>query len=351
MTSTTPVFVRGIRTLAARFMPDPFVLLMLGAVVLGFLWPQGALAEGPPSLGTVTTFGISLVFFLHGAKLNPAALVSGLGQWQVHVLIQLTTFVLFPLLCYAIYRLTGSLLPTDLGIGLYFLGAVPSTIASSVAMTALARGNVPVAVFNASISGLIGMVATPFLMTLIGTRLVELSLIEAVRDIALQLLLPFALGQWSRPITAAFIARHSVWIGRTDRFVIALIVYGSFAKATADNAWSGIAATDIAIVIALVVAVLFTAIAATRFAARRLGLSRADEAALVFCGSKKSLATGAPMAQVLFAGSPSLSMVVLPLMIYHQVQLTVCAVLAGRYAAAAEADKPGSPAPTTAPAA
>lgn len=323
---------RKFSALISRFIPDSFILMMAAAVLLGFLWPQGGLSDGPLQLGLVTSVGIALVFFLHGANLDSSALLSGLKQWRVHGVVQATTFIFFPLLCIAIYYLSAPVLDEKLRIGLFFIGAVPSTIASSVAMTALAKGNIPVAVFNASVSGLFGMLATPIIMTWIGTNHIEFSLIDAFYGIALQLLLPFILGQISRPLTANFIKRHKGWIGKIDRIVIALIVFGSFAKATADQAWSNISLSDIIIVIFLVGAILGCALLFTTKISNIMGLNQADEAAVVFCGSKKSLAAGAPMAQILFAGNPALSMIVLPLMVYHQLQLMVCAILAKGYA-------------------
>jgi sodium/bile acid cotransporter 7 len=64
---------------------------------------------------------------------------------------------------------------------------------------------------------------------------------------------------------------------------------------------------------------------------RRLGFSREDEITIVFCGSKKSLSSGIPMAKVFFAPG-ALGMVILPLMLFHQIQLMVCAVLAAQWA-------------------
>ena len=321
----------------ARFVPDTFVLLMLGAVALALLWPAGGVPGGPLRLEVVTPLGIALVFFLHGANLAPRALYAGFSNWRVHLLVQGATFVMFPVLGFALFAATRTLLPQALGLGFFFLAALPSTISSSVAMTALGRGNVPAAVFNASLSGLIGMIVTPLLLGLLGSRATgHIDVGHAIGDIALTLLLPFALGQVSRPLTAGFIARHKAWLGRLDRGVILLIVYGSFASSTASGTWSQFEIADFVVTAVLVLALLAVALTLTRLIARSLGLSRADEVTAVFCGSKKSLANGAPMAQILFAGSASMGLLMLPLMLYHQAQLMVCAVLARRYALAAE---------------
>ena len=321
-----------------RFLPDRFVTLMIASAVLGFLLPGLGASDGPLRLGLVTKIGIAFVFFLHGANLAPENLVAGVKNWKVHVLIQATTFTMFPILGLAIYFGLAPVLPESSRLGFFFLAALPSTISSSVAMTVLAKGNVPVAVFNATLSGLLGLVLTPLMISVVtATGSVQFSLFDAIINIAMTLLAPFVVGQMVRPVIKGFLAEHKPIISWIDRGVILLIVFTSFATSTAGGIWSRFTALEIAATLGLVLVLLALAFGVTIFTARQLKLSQEDEAAAVFCGSTKSLANGAPIAQILFAGSPVLGVILLPLMLYHQLQLIACAVMAQRYAKRADA--------------
>ncbi|MEM5517689.1 bile acid:sodium symporter family protein [Henriciella sp. AS95] len=333
-----------------KFIPDRFVLLMIGAVILALIFPQLGTSDGPLRLGTVTEWGIALVFFLHGANLDRQKLVTGLKNWRVHLLIQTTTFVVFPILGLILYFSLRQTLPEFLLLGFFFVAALPSTVSSSVAMTALARGNVPVAVFNATLSGLLGMIITPALMSIVtATGETNFSVLDAMVDIAITLLLPFILGQLARPLIKTLLVKYKSITSKIDRGVILLIVFSSFAESTAGGVWSQFSLVEFVVTIALVLVFLGLAFSYTIFASKRLSLPLDDESATVFCGSTKSLANGAPIAQILFAGNPSLGLIMLPLMLYHQLQLMACAVMAQRYARkteemleAAAADAPAS---------
>jgi sodium/bile acid cotransporter 7 len=323
-----------------RMKLDPFVAAMLGAVALAFLRPGLGASGGALHLELATSVGVGVVFFLHGAALSPKALRDGAANWRLHLLVHASTFGLFPSLGLAIFWAGGGWMPEDARLGVFYLCALSSTISSSVAMTALGRGNVAGAVFDATLSGLLGMVLTPALVSLVARGAGHaLPLGPAIVGIFMKLLLPFAAGQALRPWAGRFVHRHKVWANRADRGVILLIVYGAFCDAAAQGVWARYGA-GVIVELALIAAALLAAVlCTTTFVARTLGFSRADEVAAVFCGSKKSLANGAPIAKVLFGAAPGLGLIILPLMIYHQLQLIVCAVLARRYAAAAaEAD-------------
>ncbi len=312
---------------------DGFVLIMLAAIALAVAAPELGTGDGPLHLGLVTSLGVALVFFLHGAALSRDKLVAGAKHWRLHTFVQLFTYVVFPLIGAALMFALHDRLPADLLLGVFFLCALPSTVSSSVAMTSMARGNVPGAIFNATISGLIGMALTPLLMGLvISASGASMPLGKALTGVALQLLLPFALGQLARPVIGAWLGRHKPITSKIDRGVIVLIVYSSFCDATAEGLWHQYSWQTIAAVMALAAVLLFAILATTTFVARRLGFSIEDEITAVFCGSKKSLANGIPMAKILFAGHPALGLLVLPLMVYHQLQLIVCSVMASRYA-------------------
>ncbi|MCD9121400.1 MULTISPECIES: bile acid:sodium symporter family protein [Cupriavidus] len=312
---------------------DGFVLIMLTAIAVALAAPELGTGDGPLHLGLVTSLGVALVFFLHGAALSRDKLVAGAKHWRLHTFVQVFTYVVFPLIGAALMFGLRDQLPADLLLGVFFLCALPSTVSSSVAMTSMARGNVPGAIFNATISGLIGMALTPLLMGLvISASGASMPLGKALTGVALQLLLPFALGQLARPVIGGWLGRHKAITSKIDRGVIVLIVYSSFCDATAEGLWHQYSWQTIAAVMGLAAVLLFAILATTTFVARRLGFAIEDEITAVFCGSKKSLANGIPMAKILFAGHPALGLLVLPLMVYHQLQLIVCSVMASRYA-------------------
>ncbi|AGH84997.1 bile acid:sodium symporter [Ralstonia solanacearum] len=330
---------------------DGFIRAMLVMVLLALLFPSLGASAGPLHLDIVTVLGVSLVFFLHGAALSREKIVEGARNWRLHLFVQSCTFVLFPLIGAAILVACKPFIPAELLLGVFYLCALPSTVSSSVAMTAMAKGNVPAAIFNATISGLIGMVATPLLMSfVIQASGAELPVGKALLGVAEQLLLPFVLGQLLRPAIGGFITRYKAIINKVDRAVILLIVFNSFADSTHAGVWSKYPWETIVAVAIMSGALLFVVLGATTWIARRFGFGLADEITAVFCGSKKSLANGVPMAKILFAGNPALGLIVLPIMIYHQLQLIVCSTLARRYAdriAHAEdraADRAGQPA-------
>ncbi|WP_439891991.1 bile acid:sodium symporter family protein [Ralstonia sp. 25C] len=334
---------------------DGFIQAMLVMVLLALFFPALGASDGPLHLDVVTILGVSLVFFLHGAALSREKIIEGARNWRLHLFVQSCTFILFPLIGAAILLACKPFIPAELLLGVFYLCALPSTVSSSVAMTAMAKGNVPAAIFNATISGLIGMIATPLLMSfVIHASGADLSVGKALLGVAEQLLLPFVLGQLLRPAVGGLINKYKTIINKVDRVVILLIVFNSFADSTHAGVWSKYPWETIVAVAIMSGALLFVVLGATTWLSRRAGFVLADEVTAVFCGSKKSLANGIPMAKILFAGNPALGLIVLPTMIYHQLQLIVCSALARKYAdrvAHAEADakvQEGAPARRTA---
>jgi len=312
---------------------DGFLLSMLGAIALALAFPVLGTSTGPLHLGTVTTVGVGLVFFLHGASLSTERLRAGAGHWRLHLFVQSSTYVVFGLIGVVVSLLGHGLLPQTLLDGFFYLCVLPSTVTSSVALTAVARGNVAGAVFNATLSSLIGMVLTPLLINLwLHTTGHGLSLRAEIIGIARELLLPFIAGHLLHRRLAPWIERNKRLTGLADRGVVVLIVYNAFCDSTHAGLWQQYRWPTLLGIAAMTLALLGLVLSLTTFTARRLGFNTEDEIAGVFCGSKKSLAVGAPMAKLLFAGSSSLGLIVLPLIIYHQAQLFICSVLARRYA-------------------
>jgi sodium/bile acid cotransporter 7 len=308
---------------------DGFVLALLSTVALASVFP--ARGQGAEFMGHAANIAIAFLFFLYGLRLAPRTALEGLAQWRLHLAVIGSTFVLFPLLGLALGLLPDSVLPPSLYAGILFLCMLPSTVQSSIAFTSIAGGNVAAAVCSASASNLLGIVLTPALAALLmhgaGTGIS----LGVLGDIASQLLLPFALGQILRPKLGAWAARHRWLLGKMDRTSILMVVYVAFSEGVVSGVWHRLDAEQLAVLVIICTALLGAVLGLTVLSARLLGFSRADEIVLVFCGSKKSLASGLPMASVIFAGS-QVGLVVLPLMLFHQIQLMACAWLARRYA-------------------
>src|SRR5215470_17663980 len=315
---------------------DRFTIALIVSVVLASVLPcRGETAE---VFRIVTMLAIALLFFMHGAKLSRAAIIAGLTHWRLHLLVFLCTFALFPLLGLALLPLAKASVGDQLATGLLFLCLLPSTVQSSIAFTSIARGNVPAAVCSASFSSLIGIVLTPLLVNLLihAQSAAATAPASAIRDIVLQLLVPFVAGQVARRWIGGFVDAHKAVLGLVDRGSILLVVYTAFSAAVVEGLWQQVSVAALVLLLVLCSVLLAVALAATSQLGKRLLFSREDRITILFCGSKKSLASGVPMANVLFASS-AVGTIVLPLMLFHQIQLMVCAVLAQRYARAATA--------------
>jgi sodium/bile acid cotransporter 7 len=307
---------------------DPFILTLIATVALAALFPaSGGAAD---VAGGASTGAVALLFFLYGARLSTRDALDGLKHWRLHVTVLACTFVLFPLLGLATEVLVPSVLTPQLYHGLLFLCLVPSTIQSSIAFTSIARGNVPAAICAGSFSSLAGIVLTPLLAALlIGGGTVGIST-DSVFKIVAQLLLPFVAGQLLRRWISGFLTRHKRVLGLVDRGSILLVVYTAFSEGMVAGIWHQVTLGRLGALLLVEAAVLAVMLSATWHGGKRLGFGRGDRIAIQFAGSKKSLAAGLPMASVLFGAHASLA--VLPLMLFHQMQLMVCAVIAKRRA-------------------
>ncbi|WP_329742344.1 bile acid:sodium symporter family protein [Dyella sp. A6] len=313
-----------------RFLPDPFIGALLTTVALASVLPCHGLAAR--AFGALTDVAIALLFFLHGAKLSRSAALAGLTHWRLHMCVLASTFVLFPLFGLVLKPLLQPLVTPDIYLGVLFLCCVPSTVQSSIAFTSIARGNVSAAVCAASASSLLGIFITPLLVGLMLEAHGQGGFSwDAVGDIVLQLLVPFVAGQVAQRWIGGWVQRHRTLVGLVDRGSILLVVYTAFSAAVLEGLWQSTPLPVLGGLLLVDAVLLALALLVTRYGARALGFRREDEITIVFCGSKKSLASGIPMAKVLFAG-PAIGAIVLPLMLFHQIQLMVCAVLARRYA-------------------
>jgi solute carrier family 10 (sodium/bile acid cotransporter), member 7 len=307
---------------------DRYLMALMLTVVLAALFP--ARGDFAAFVSQLTYGAVSLLFFLYGAKLSLEATLAGLANWRLQVGCLAATFVLFPLLSLGVQSVSLMLLPPAIAIGFLYIGCLPSTVQSSIAFTSVANGNVAGAVCAASVSNLIGVVLSPLLLALLLHRQGgDVASGAVILKIAKQILLPFVLGQLCRPVLAGFLNRNKLPLMIVDRGSILLIIYSAFSAGVVGGIWHLLSPLAIVAVIGLCMALLAVAGLVIVVLARLAGLAVKDRVALLFCGSTKSLATGLPMAGILFAKT-EVALIILPLMLFHLLQLVVMAVISRR---------------------
>ncbi|EKO3518442.1 bile acid:sodium symporter [Vibrio fluvialis] len=324
----------------AKLKKEWFLVGMVVAIALATVTSELGRSGGVIHLDQLTGVGIAIVFFLHGLGLSPQAIKAGLTNWRLHVYIQMATFVVYPILWVIFGEAFLAYMPSALAFGFCYLLVLPSTISSSVAMTSVGKGNVPGAIFNASLSSILGVFITPLLIQLfMGFEGVQLDLLDSVISISKLLLLPMIAGQIMRPYLVAWVDRHKAVVNKVDKYVILLIVYNAFCDSVVNGIWSEFSVGLLATSIIICTVILLVMVHLIQWGARRTKFTLPDEVAAVFCGTKKTLAAGIPMAKVIFGADPSLGMILLPIMLYHPIQIFYCAVLANRYARQSESLK------------
>ncbi|HKM15538.1 MAG TPA: bile acid:sodium symporter family protein [Marinospirillum sp.] len=317
---------------AFRRIFDNYTLLLLTMVLLATFVP--AQGQGEFIMTWLTRFAVGLLFFLHGARLSRQAILAGIMHWRLHGLVFSFTFLAFPLLGWLLQPVLRPLLGNELAMGMLYLCALPGTVQSAIAFTALARGNLAAAVCSASASSLIGILVTPLLVLILlnlDATGAGFSFLDTLISISLQLLVPFLAGHLLRPWIADWIGKQRSWLGKVDQTSILLVVYTAFSASVVAGLWKDVPLDKLLWLTLACCVLLALVLFLTTWLARRFSFNKEDEITIVFCASKKSMATGVPMAQVLFSGA-LLGPMLLPLMIFHQIQLMACAQLAAHYA-------------------
>lgn len=312
-------------------LPDKFTLMLLAMVLLATLLPIHG--QGAVFFDRFINVAITLLFFLHGAKLSREAVIEGLTHWRLHGVIFAATFVLFPILGLLLKPVLLMLLTPALYLGILYVCVLPSTVQSSIAFTSIAKGNVAAALCSASASNVLGIFLTPALVSILISSQIGQSgnSGQAILSIVMMLLLPFMLGQVCRNKIFPLIKRYPLLVRIVDQGSILLVVYAAFSEAVNEGLWQQLSGSMLTTLILVCCALLAVVMIALVVISRALGFNKADEIAILFCGSKKTLASGLPMAKILFIGQP-IGMLILPLILFHQIQLIVCGVVAAHYA-------------------
>jgi sodium/bile acid cotransporter 7 len=317
---------------------DWFMWGMVIATFLAWAFPGPGSAGGWMHAELLTKVGIALIFFLHGVALSFAALRAGTLGWRLHLVVQFSTFLLFPLIGLALYSLLSGKVPASLQLGIFYLCALPSTVSSSVALTAAARGNVAGALFNATLSSLLGVFLTPLWVAFVlKTSGGNVPLGPVMLDLVKWLILPLALGQLCRPLLSRWASKNKSKINSADRATILVLVYTSFCDSFKEGVWADNGWLTVLLVVVISTAIFALVMTIVGSTSRKLGFTREDRIAAMFCGSKKTLASGVPMARLIFGAHPGIGLILLPIMIYHPLQLVICGVLAQRWGNSTEA--------------
>lgn len=315
--------------LANRAGFDGFLLGIIGMIVLAYLWPTPGLLEGPFSLSAFANYGVSLIFFFYGLRLSPAKLRTGLSNWHLHIVIQFSTFIIFPLVALFFKPWFSEGEYELLWLGTFYLAALPSTVSSSVVMVSIAGGNLPSAIFNASVSSLIGVFITPLWMGLVLTATSgDYDLWMVIGKLTLQVLFPVMLGILLIPKLGGFAEKHRQSLKYFDQTIILLIVYTAFCESFARRMFQTLSFADLIALGFLMILFFFLIYFLIHLISHLLNFNREDRITALFCGSKKSLVQGTVMSKVLFTGSPMLGIILLPIMIYHSFQLIIVSILA-----------------------
>lgn len=307
---------------------NKFIAALFVAILIAHFFPQGV--DILP-LKTITDIGIGLIFFFYGLKLSPAEFKLGFFNYRSHIIIQLTTFVLFPVLVFLLFPLFDEGTGSDLWISLFFLAALPSTVSSSIVMVSLAKGNLPTAIFNASLSGLIGIIATPLWMGFVIANSAEFNFGDVVTKLFLQIVLPLILGLLLQKYLGDKAKKYNRQLSNFDKTIIILIVYSSFSQSFTSNIFSSVGLLDLLKLFGCVVLLFFLVYHGLDLICRKLELPTADIISVKFCGTKKSLVHGSVMVAVIFGNTSNTGLLLLPIMLYHTLQLLVIAVYAERY--------------------
>lgn len=311
-----------------NFLPDRFSLMIFGMLILATVLPISG--QAAHDFNILTNIAIALLFFLHGAKLSRESVIAGITHWRLHLVIFIATFVMFPIIGLLLKPIIEPFIGSSLYIGILYLCLLPSTVQSSIAFTSIAQGNVPAALCSASASNIIGMFLTPLLVSwlLIQQHTQQQSThFDAIWNIILLLFIPFVLGQLCRSVLQPLLKKYSSSVKCVDQGSILMVVYAAFSEAVIEGVWHQVSVTTLIYLFTVCVILLAIMMLLLSFTSKKLGFNREDQITILFCGSKKTLASGVPMAKIIFAGQP-FGLILLPLMLFHQIQLITCGILA-----------------------
>lgn len=313
------------------YMPDVFIVAIVAMILLAYIFPGIGGEHSPIKLKIVSRYAIMLLFFFYGLRLSPEKLKNDLKNWRLHFTIQLLTFLFFPVVVLLFFPFFSGGEYFTLWLAVFFLSVLPSTVSSSVVMVSIARGNIAGAIFNASISGIIGIVITPLWMSFFLTNAqAGFDFTSTLVDLVVQILFPVILGLVFHRFWGEWAIRNKRWFALFDKSVILMIVYNSFSESFINGVFDSIPGYTLLILSVAVILLFFVVYAFSTYFSSKVGFTREEQITVVFCGSKKSLVHGSVFASVLFAGLATGGLFLVPIMIYHAFQLFYISIIARR---------------------
>jgi solute carrier family 10 (sodium/bile acid cotransporter), member 7 len=320
---------KGLRSLALKVGLDWFILAIIGMIIIASVWSTPGIQKGYFSLRSIAGYGVSLIFFFYGLRLSPKKLREGLSNWRLHSVVQLSTFVLFPVILLILKRFFGTNGNELFWLGAFYVAALPSTVSSSVVMVSIAGGNIPAAIFNASISALLGVFITPLWMGIVLTTSTQgFDLTDVIIKLIIQVLVPVTIGILLNHRFGAVADKHRKKMRYFDQIVILLIIYTAFSESFAKHMFSEHGVSDILILGLCMITLFFFVYGIISLVSKLVNFNREDKITAVFCGSKKSLVHGTVMSKVLFPNAAAAGIILLPLMMYHALQLIAASIIA-----------------------
>ena len=313
---------------------DKFVVSIIIVILIAYIFPQWGTQDSKIPINTISSIGISLIFFFYGLKLSPDKLKEGLKNWKLHILVQLSTFLIFPLLVLLLHPFIQNKEQETIWLGFFFLAALPSTVSSSVVMVSMAKGNIPAAIFNASISGIIGIAITPLWMGLFVNEIhSDFDFTDIYIKLILQIIVPVVIGLFLQRFLGAFVQKHNSKLTLFDKSIILLIIYKSFAASFEGNIFNAVSYLDLSIILVSVMLLFSTAFYLTGFLSKKINLNKEDQITAQFCGTKKSLVHGTVFSKILFGNMATIGIILLPLMLFHAIQILIISIVATKKAA------------------
>lgn len=310
---------------------DSFVIAIIISIGIAYVFPQLGASDSPVPMDVVSSLGISFIFFFYGLSLNSKALREGLRNWRLHLTVQASTFVLFPLLVLPFYPLVKNTSHEILWLAFLFMAALPSTVSSSVVMVSMAKGNLPGAIFNASISGIIGIVLTPlWLLPFITQTDVAFDFSSIYLQLVTEIVVPLALGLLLRKWLGDWAQKHKRTLNKFDKLIILLIIYKSFVQSFEDNIFSSVTLQELLVIVVFVLCLFTLVYYLTGWIGKILKFNHADQITNQFCGSKKSLVHGTVFSEALFGQTTIVGIILLPLMFYHALQILIISIIAAK---------------------
>ncbi|MBT2159705.1 bile acid:sodium symporter family protein [Zobellia barbeyronii] len=310
---------------------DGFVLSVIAVIGIAYVFPQWGTPESKIPIDTISAIGISLIFFFYGLKLSPTKLKAGIKNWKLHLLVQGSTFLIFPLLILIFRPFIQNEAQETIWLAFFFLAALPSTVSSSVVMVSMAKGNIPAAIFNASISGIIGVVLTPLWMGLfVQSAQTDFDFTDIYIKLFIQIILPVVVGILLQRFLGEFAQKYNKRLTLFDKSVILLIIYKSFAESFEGDIFSTVSVLDLLMLFVAVLILFGIVFSLTGFLAKKMRFNKADQITAQFCGTKKSLVHGTVFSKIIFGNLASIGIILLPLMIFHAIQLLIISTVASR---------------------